>query len=45
LTQLNSLVDDVSTLTQRQAAQRGGRVPTDENYIDQTVYPVSRSTP
>ena len=45
LSQLNILVDDVATLTQRQAASRGGRVPTDENYIDQTVYPVSRSTP
>lgn len=45
LSQLNILVDDVATITQRQAASRGGRVPTDEDYIDQTVYPVSRSTP
>ncbi|HEX5219459.1 MAG TPA: FecR domain-containing protein [Verrucomicrobiae bacterium] len=45
LTQLNILVDDVSALTQRQAATGAGRVPNDEAYIDQTVYPVSRSGP
>lgn len=45
LSSLNLLVDDVSALTARPAAARGGRVPTDENYIDQTVYPVSRSSP
>jgi len=45
LSQLNILVDDVSTLTQRQAASKGGRIPTDEDYVDQTVHPVSRTNP
>jgi len=45
LSQLNMLVDDVSALTQRAPAARGGRVAFDEAYVDQTVYPISNSTP
>jgi hypothetical protein len=45
LSDLNLLVDDVAALTSKTASARGGRVPTDENYVDQTVYPVSQSTP
>jgi len=45
LSQLNILIDDVGSVTRRVPPGRGGRVPTDENYIDQTVYPISRSTP
>ena len=45
LSQLNLMIDDVSSLTTPPAASYGGRVPTDENYIDQTCYPVSRTKP
>jgi len=45
LSQLNLLVDDVTSLTHPAARKAGGRVAVDENYIDQTVYQVSRSAP
>ena len=45
LSQLNLMVNDVSALTYRGPASLGGRVAIDEMLYDQTVYPVSRSTP
>jgi hypothetical protein len=45
LSELNILVDDVSSVTQRTPAARAGRVPTDALNVDQTVYPVSRYNP
>jgi hypothetical protein len=45
MSQLNLLVNDVSSLTTRGPGNRGGRTRPQDREIDQTVYPVSRSKP
>ncbi len=45
LSQLNFLVNDVSSLTSQRPGGRGARARLQDREIDQTVYPVSRSKP
>lgn len=45
LSSLNMLVTDVAAITTPAGPRAGGRVAMDEDYVDQTVYQVSRFSP